>query len=121
MVEERISKFTIPWPPKQLSPNARVHWAQKAKAARQYRTQCAYIAQAQGLHGIGGDHLEVEFVFYPPTKRRHDLDNLIARIKSGIDGIADATGVDDSKWRMLFSVASQTIQDGNIEVTVKFS
>ena len=36
----------LPWPPKELSPNARVHWAKKSKAAKAYRLQCGLMTKA---------------------------------------------------------------------------
>jgi crossover junction endodeoxyribonuclease RusA len=37
--------------------------------------------------------------FCPPDKRKRDLDNLLARMKAGLDGLADALGVDDTIFR----------------------
>ena len=54
------------------------------------------------------DRLDVELVFYPPTRRRIDPDNCLARMKAGIDGLVDVLGVDDSRWRIAFSVSDQT-------------
>ena len=34
--------------------------------------------------------------FYPPDKRKRDIDNMLASSKAGIDGIAQAIGIDDS-------------------------
>ena len=42
--------------------------------------------------------LHVSITFHPPSNRRQDLDNMLASIKSGLDGVADAIGVDDSNW-----------------------
>ena len=40
-------EFTVPWPPKELSPNARKHWGARSKKAKQYRAQCfAYAHNA---------------------------------------------------------------------------
>jgi len=33
-------ELTLPLPPKECSPNARTHWARKAKAVRVYRQAC---------------------------------------------------------------------------------
>ena len=93
----------LPWPPKELSPNARVHWAKKAKAAKQYRE----LAWAQTL--LNGDAdapidwiecYNLRLTFHPPDRRRRDLDNMLASIKAGIDGIADAIQVDDQHFSL---------------------
>ena len=36
------NQINLPWPPRELSPNARVHWAKKAKAAKAYKKEQAY-------------------------------------------------------------------------------
>ncbi len=33
--------FTLPWPPADLSPNARQHWSKLARAKKADRTACA--------------------------------------------------------------------------------
>lgn len=99
--------LTLPWPPKELSPNARLHHMALHKAKKAYRLECAWQAKAQGATKIEADRLDVEFIFYPPTRRRIDPDNCLARMKAGIDGLVDVLQVDDSRWRITFSVADQ--------------
>jgi hypothetical protein len=43
----------LPWPPKELSPNARVHWAKKSKAAKAYRLQCGLMTKASNVKQRG--------------------------------------------------------------------
>lgn len=99
--------LTLPWPSKELSPNARLHWSAVARAKRLYREACRTTALAQGAHKLAAERLHVSFTFYPPSKRRIDMDNCISRLKAGIDGLADALGVDDSRWVMSFELASE--------------
>lgn len=96
----------LPWPPRQLSPNQRLHWSAVSKAKGRYRFACSTLMR-EALKGreVNADRLNVAFTFYPPDKRHRDTDNMIAAMKAGIDGMADALGVDDSKWRMSFEVA----------------
>ncbi len=91
----------LPFPPSGLSPNARLHWAKKAKAAKAYRTECHLITLESGLRGVdwSGD-IHVWIDFFPPDRRRRDDDNMIAAFKAGRDGIADALGVDDNRFRI---------------------
>lgn len=91
-------RLTFPWPPRALSPNARVHWAEKARAAKKYRAVCRLMAQAMGCRALNAERLTVEITFHPPNRHRRDTDNLLASVKAGLDGLADATGVDDSHW-----------------------
>lgn len=93
----------LPWPPAKLSPNARTHWAVKAKAFRTYKVQChALLAQhREALRGRDTYALE----FRPPDNRRRDLDNALSSAKALIDALALVSGVDDSRFRL-------TIQKG---------
>lgn len=89
--------LALPWPPKELSPNARAHWRKKAKAAKSYRTTCHIMTkQARIVAPEGKVHLVLTFC--PPDRRRRDDDNCLASMKSGRDGIADALGIDDSRF-----------------------
>lgn len=108
----------LPWPHRDLSPNARGHWSKKAKAARNYRADACLLSQAMGCRGLGCKTLTVEITFYPPDNRARDTDNMLASIKSGLDGIADATGVDDSLWH--YGVArGEKVKGGAVLVLVK--
>jgi crossover junction endodeoxyribonuclease RusA len=88
--------LTLPWYPKELAPNARVHRMVKAKAAKQYRLACYAIAKN---HPAMQGHLMI--LFYPPNRQARDLDNCLAAIKSGLDGVADAWMVNDRLFRPL--------------------
>lgn len=93
--EVKTLVVTLPWPPRELSPNARVHWAKKAKAAKAYRQTAWALTKAE----LGRDRIQaarLSLVFHPPSRRRMDIDNMLASVKAGIDGISDATGIDDS-------------------------
>ena len=93
-------EITLPWMPKQLSPNARVHWSVKSKAAKAYRHAC-YMLTKQAKVSIDWDgdvHCWIDF--YPPDRRSRDDDNMIAAFKSGRDGIAEALGIDDKRFRI---------------------
>lgn len=96
-------ELILPWPPTSLSPNARTHWATLAKAKKAYRHACAITAKSQGATKITADKLHLTITFFAPTRREFDLDNALARIKAGLDGLADVLGVDDSKWCMTIS------------------
>jgi len=90
----------LPWPDRRLHPNARVHWAAKAKAVKQARTDAAWWAKAAGVRPSKAQALNVSVVFFPPDKRRRDTDGMLSACKAYIDGIADAIGVDDSAWNL---------------------
>ena len=110
-------QITLPWPPTGLSPNARMHWAKLAKLKKSYRAACAYQAISQGAKRINADRLHLTITFVPPTRRAYDLDNALARMKSGLDGLADVIGVDDSKWSLTIKKAD-TI-GGMVKVSIE--
>ena len=95
-----LTTIVLPWPPKELSPNARMHWARLAKAKKAYRAACAWQAKAQGASKLQADALHLTLTFHAPTRRAFDLDNALARCKAGLDGLCDVLGVDDSKWSL---------------------
>jgi crossover junction endodeoxyribonuclease RusA len=98
--------ITLPWPDKGLSPNSRLHWAPKAKlkaAARLAAACLTYGAMYEWLktkaHYEGTEKLPVTITFYPPDKRLRDDDNMVGSFKAYRDGIADALGVDDRRFK----------------------
>lgn len=112
-------EVVLPWPPKDLSPNARVHWTKRSKAAKVYRTECGWHVRAAGpkpkLAPSGPITLDIEFV-EPDKRYRRDLDNMLASIKAGIDGIADALGVNDR--RFVFRIRSSDLIGGMVKVRI---
>ena len=94
-------------PDRDLSPNGRVHWARKARAVKAAR-QAAYYAT---LHDAGGtvdprlttatEILLVWSVQWEPRRKTMDMDNLVACLIPFQNGIADAIGVDDKRFRIL--------------------
>ena len=90
--------ITLPWPPAALSPNRRAHWGDRAKATAKYREDARYAAQAAGARVLEWPGAVLTITAHPSTNRNRDGDNLIASLKSGFDGIADATGINDSRF-----------------------
>ena len=92
-----MTEITLPIPHKKLSPNARCHWAIKAKHKKNAR-QCAQVYSS--INGVKrGDTFagyRMEFTFNDRCRR--DKDNAIASCKAYLDGIADACGQDDNEW-----------------------
>ena len=109
--------FTLPWPPADLSPNSRGHWSKLARAKKAYRAACAWIAKEQGAKRIEAERLHLTITFVPPNRRAHDLDNCLARLKSGLDGLADVLGVDDKAWTLTISKADEV--GGMVRVEVR--
>jgi len=119
--------ITCPWPPRELSPNARCHWHKKSKAAKSYRAACHLSAlrdvrecqdQLSALKSAveagGTIHLFIDFV--QPDRRARDDDNVIAAFKSGRDGIAQALGIDDKHFRIHPVMTDEVVKGGAVRV-----
>jgi crossover junction endodeoxyribonuclease RusA len=86
-------------PPKELSPNARVHWAVKDRARAELH-RAVYYCCMEARHKFNSlpirkAKLDLTFVF--AQKRKRDIDNLRASFKAGQDALVNAgLIVDDS-------------------------
>lgn len=110
--------LVMPWPPKELSPNARVHWAQLALVKKATRHSWAWQARQQGAVRMADAHgLRVALTFCAPTRRAYDMDNALARAKAGLDGLADVLGVDDSRWQYVIERGTP-VKGGAVRVVV---
>jgi Holliday junction resolvase RusA-like endonuclease len=72
---------------------------------------------AKALHE--GAPLSVMLRVYPPDKRRRDWDNIVASLKSGLDGIADALGIDDAHFRLSIDMLPEVVTGGRVDVVVE--
>lgn len=110
---------TLPFPPKELNPNNKPHWALLARVKKNYRKLCRVLALESGLTPEavqGWTAASMHLDFYAPDRRRRDDDNMLAAMKAGIDGIADALGMDDNKFKVTFDVSDDI--GGMVKVTV---
>lgn len=90
----------LPWPSRALHPNARVHWAIKARAAKKARADPHGKTLAAGIRRIPESGLRVTCIFFPPDNRRRDADGMLSSCRSYFDRIADVIRVDDSRWEI---------------------
>ena len=94
----------LPWPPRQLSPNARTHWRAKSPIAKRYKDACWALTLEAGMVAPAVPAnaprrcYSLFLDFYPPDRRARDDDNIIASFKAGRDGFAQAIGVDDKRF-----------------------
>ena len=115
--------LTFPWPSKALSPNSRAHWATKAKAASKYKDDCfwlCYDADTKGREWWEGEVYSAVLciMFHPPSKRRADLDNMLASFKYGIDAIASYTMLDDSNFSLVIA-KGDPVKNGAVKVEIQ--
>lgn len=110
----------LPWPDRALSPNARGHWTKKSRATSDAKSLAYYITYDQkgglALSRYDGP-IQAVITFSPPDRRRRDRDNMIASFKAYQDGIALATGADDSRWVPTYHVADP-VKGGEVIVTL---
>ena len=97
----------LPYPPKELSPNARVHWSKKARAMHESKELATVETTNEAMELpvrarkelVGNKHdLRLCIIFHPARKGRYDRDNALARCKGYLDGIAAALDIDDSQF-----------------------
>lgn len=112
--------ITLDWPPRELHPNARPHFHAKAKAAKAYREAAYWMAyrNCQILYRHHGAGIRVRISFYPPDKRRRDLDGMLTSVKAGIDGIADAYRLNDFELNPITIERCEPVKGGRVIVTL---
>lgn len=99
---DHVALVRLSWPAKPLWQNSRPHWAQKARATSAQRLEAKVLAKMQHIERIGDGQPVLRFEFHPPDNRRRDVQNAPEAVKAAIDGIADALGRDDHKFRCQF-------------------
>lgn len=112
----------LPWPPKELSPNFRGHWASISRAKKVYRiaaclTTMRALRHAERFDRLGG--VRITYEFCPPTARAYDRDNLAARMKAATDGISDALGMNDRGFHFAPVVLGAKEKGGLVRVTIE--
>lgn len=108
----------LAWPHKNLNPNQRVHWAEKSRLAKSARIASHWAAKAAGADKLQAEALNVTVTFLPPDSRRRDTDNMVASIKHHLDGIADAAGVNDSKFNLTIR-RGEAVMNGCVRVELE--
>jgi len=115
--------LTLPWPDRVLHPNARPHWRVLAQARKVARASACVLARAAGFDrewakSLPEGRLHLWIDFYPPDKRRRDDDGLLAAFKASRDGIADALGIDDNRFRSRPFLRDEVRKGGAVEVRI---
>ena len=115
-----MNRAYLPWPPRILWPNARVHHMALYRAKKLYAEQCAWLCiDLKTKEMYGAERVNARITFFPPDRRRRDMDNMLAAIKAGIDAVASHVGVDDSKWTMTLAVSPETRERGGVEILLE--
>jgi hypothetical protein len=95
-------EIELPMPPQATHPNARGHWATKAKAVAKQREDAATMATVV-LRQLGRrpplwERVSIQATFYKPGKqaKRADEDGLISWCKASVDGLQGSVIKNDS-------------------------
>jgi len=107
--------LNLPWPSSELSPNRPVPWQKKMGVKKVLRDQCKAIALEE-IWVIPPEtgNIHIKLTFYPPNKRGFDLDNMLARSKSLLDGVADAWNIDDVRFRPITVDMGEPEKNGRV-------
>jgi len=109
----------LPWPSHELSPNARVHYRVKAKAAASAKFEGRLFALESKMQIPNDKPLVMEVVFSPPTRRHFDADNLLSSCKAALDGIFAACGADDHQIKKILIDLDDPFPGGKVTITIK--
>ena len=99
----------IPWFPKELRANTRSDRRWTGSVRKKYKQDCYFLAKGKDL-----DCDSITIIFYPPDKRKRDLDNCLSSIKYGIDGVCEAVGIDDYQFVKKLIVRGDPVSGGKI-------
>lgn len=76
------------------------------------------LAKSLPMPNLHEGDISVVITFCPPTKRHFDLDNLLSRCKGLLDGLADAWGVNDVRFRPVTIDIGDVIKGGSVYIHV---
>lgn len=118
---ERALELVLPWPSKDLSPNARVHFRVKAKATKAARQTAIVLAHEAGWRALelpeGRLDLWID-CYQAPGKKLPDDDNMIGRCKAYRDGIAQVLGIDDKRFKSHPDVKDERRPGGQVVMRI---
>ena len=119
MINEKPNGLHLmfPFPDAILNPNKIAHWTKKASAKKTSKTAGYYLAKEKAVILDSEKRYIVKLVFCPPDNRKRDLDNLLASMKSALDGMCSGLGIDDSMIKPDPDWGPVT-EGGKVEITI---
>jgi crossover junction endodeoxyribonuclease RusA len=103
-----------------LSPNQRLHWAERGRRARELRKAAWALAYAQKIPRL--ERAAITVTYCPPDRRRRDNDNIPAASgKHCVDGIVDAKVLEDDSPEFVegpFYAIGDVVKGGQLVLTV---
>ena len=95
-----------------------MHWAQKARVAKKYKADCYILTKQSSVELPKTDKLHLFVDLYQPDHRHRDQDNMESALKSAYDGIANALGVNDSRFVIHPFVRDEIVKGGKVVITI---
>lgn len=111
-------RLMLPFPDPILMPNKKRHWGTKKRAADSANLAAFYIAYNLHMKLDTDKKYTVSMVFCQPDKRARDLDNLVAAMKSALDGMCRALGINDKNIRPIPDWGP-VVEGGKVEVVIE--
>lgn len=114
--------ITLPFPDPRLNPNRSkgTHWASTAalrKVARETGASAAILEMTGRIINLATD-VPMWITFVQPDRRARDRDNLLAALKPSLDGIADALGINDSRFEPITISREYGAKPGCVRITI---
>ena len=106
----------LPFPPSSLSGHNKGHWRAKSGIVAKHREWARRATLAAKVAAPETGDIRLIVTFYPPN-RRGDRINFPNRCKPLFDGIADALGVNDSRFVPAYYFA-EPVKGGRVVVEV---
>lgn len=119
-------KIVFPFPDSKVFPNAKraVHWTRYRKVEASQRelgfftTKAATKNYERFLLAEDNEKITIKVSIYPPDNRRRDDDGMIGAFKHLRDGMADALGTDDYRFRCTYEICPPE-KPGRVEVEIE--
>lgn len=88
-------RIKLPFPERVLNPNVHVSYWAKHKPRQLARQAAFYLAKETGQTLDPAQRYRFQVIFYQPDHISRDLDNLLASMKSALDGLCQGLGIND--------------------------
>jgi len=107
-------------PHSDLNPNKRLHYMKVYQAKRDAKDEAMILALAQGRPEKPYQKAHITITWVAKDKRRRDVDNMFASMKSYIDGLVDVGLLaDDSASHVSYTLNYQRGDKDNTIIEVK--
>ena len=114
-----MTTITLPWPSRMLSSNTRANPFAVAAAVRVARRAAWALCLDAGIKRKKLTNPVLRFTFRPPDNRRRDVHNMPHAMKAYIDGVQDATGINDALFRCDFPMKfADVVKGGRIVIEI---